>query len=426
MRMRRSPLSGASPETCVAELPVLEIPYANAVAFRRDYEADLSNGGVFVPTTRPFELREPVTVCLELSWCGRRVELAGEVVHIVAPEMTGVGGKPGVAVQFHQSAFEVRDQLAPLTFDSDPDPDPDPAPDPAPDRAKGEDRHALRKTARVATRIDWRGGRVTGCTRNLSRSGVLIGVQEGTIPLGETATVTMRHPTSGEEFEVRGRVARHVEGEGSVTALGIAFESDEASRASGVEHFISEVMGAEHTRRLGAISGPIAELGPHSIVQMLANSAPRGTIILRRGDEEGSLCFESGLLQSVRLGSLSGMEALIAMLGWRDGVFEFVSRLEGEPQGPPLPLEAAILEAVRQMDEQRRIDPQSFPLQARLVRTDRGEESEDQRSTTEAALLDLASAGFTVSRALEVIPESDAEIFRALQDLIDAKALELH
>lgn len=398
------------------ELPVLDIPYADAEAFRQDYEADLSNGGVFVPTTRAFALRDRVTVCLELRWCERRVELPGEVVHIVPPEMTGVGGKPGVAVQFNQSAFEVRDQLAPLTFDPDPDPDP---------RAPaGETRVAVRKPARVATRIEWRGGCVMGCTRNLSRSGVLIGVQDGTVPRGEAVTVIMRHPSSGEEFEVQGRVARHVKSEGRVTALGIAFESDEASRAS-VERFISEVMGAEHTRRLGAISGPIAELGPLSIVQMLATSAPQGTIILRRGDDEGSLVFQGGLLRCVRLGGLTGMGALVAMLGWRDGVFEFTSRLEGEPEGAPLPLEAAILEAVRQMDEERRVDPQSFPLQARLVRTRRDAADDADHSTTEAALLDLATAGFTVSRALEVIPEADAEIFRALQNLIDAKALEL-
>jgi hypothetical protein len=43
----------------------------------------------------------------------------------------------------------------------------------------------------------------------------------------------------------------------------------------------------------------------------------------------------------------------------------------------------------------------------------------------EEALLDLASAGFTVQRALEVIPEPDAEIFRALRSLVDGEMLEL-
>ena len=46
-------------------------------------------------------------------------------------------------------------------------------------------------------------------------------------------------------------------------------------------------------------------------------------------------------------------------------------------------------------------------------------------SKVEAAVLDLATAGFTVQRALEVIPEPDPEIFRALQALVEAKLLAL-
>jgi len=46
-------------------------------------------------------------------------------------------------------------------------------------------------------------------------------------------------------------------------------------------------------------------------------------------------------------------------------------------------------------------------------------------SKVEAAILDLARAGFTVQRMLDVIPEPDPEIFRALQNLRDAGLVEL-
>jgi len=406
----------------VALPPVLEITYPDVEAFRRDYEADLSNGGAFVPTADAFELRSRVVVRLDLRWCGQMVEMPGEVVHIVPPEMAGVGGKPGVAVQFVKKAFEVREELGPLID----------APATAfsaeatePEMQTGDERRAVRKTARVAARIEWSGGEVVGFSRNLSRTGVLVGTHEGSVPIGEAVTVILRHPGSGEELAVRGRVARQVSQEGRGTAMGVHFEPDADNRAK-VERFVGEVMSAEHTRRLGAISGPIAELGPHSTVQMLATSAPRGTILLRRGEEEGALCFDRGLLKSARLGSLRGMEALVQMLEWREGTFEFTARIEEQAGEAPMPFDAAILEAVRQIDESARVDAaQSFPLQARLVPVDTDGELEPSFSTVEAALLDLANAGFTVSRALEVIPEPDQEIFRALQHLIDSKVLEL-
>lgn len=397
------------------KLPVLDVVYSDAESFRREYESDLSNGGVFIPSECDLELRAHVTVKLQLCWCERDIEFEGEVVHVVPPEMGEVGAKPGVAVQFLVSAFEVRDQLAPLTFQ----------PTTTQSVSASDTRSSVRKPARVATQIDWEGGRVLGCTRNLSRSGVLIGLQENEIPIGEVVTVTMQHPGTGRAFEVQGRVARQVSSENRVTALGIEFEADEDSRDN-VDRFIDEVMGAEHTRRLGAISGPIAELGPHSIVQMLATSAQTGTIVLRRGEEEGVLCFENQLLVSVSLGAARGMKALVRLLTWRDGTFEFTSGTEGERMEDPMPLDAAILEAVRQIDEGERVDTVSFPLQARLVQTHNEVERFEDHSTVEEAILDLATAGFTVSRALEVVPESDLEIFRAIQQLIDTKELELH
>ena len=50
---------------------------------------------------------------------------------------------------------------------------------------------------------------------------------------------------------------------------------------------------------------------------------------------------------------------------------------------------------------------------------------EQALSKIEEALLDLAQAGFTVQRSLEVIPEPDSEVFGAMRSLIDAGMLEL-
>jgi Tfp pilus assembly protein PilZ len=398
---------------------VLDVEYATARAFAQDYRANLANGGVFIATELRFELRQFVVVRLRLPWCSRVIDLEGEVVHIVPAEMAGVGGKPGVAVQFREPPAGIRGRLAALCVDQ-------PAPAqhaPQPD----EERRATRKPVRVKARLDGARGPVLGRTRNLSRSGVLVDIQQGAAATGDRVRVTLNHPRTKEELSVDGAVMRISSTGGSVSTVAVKFDPDDARRAA-LERFVEGLQESEHTRRLGAISGPIAELGPQSIVQMFSTSARRGTIFMRHGEEEGLICFDGGLLRVARIGPVTGMKALVRMLCWREGTFEFHSGLEEPSVGDaPLPLEAALSDAMRKIDEAHRLDPSGFPLQARLVaRHARDGQFSGVLGKLEEALLDLAHAGFTVQRALEVIPEPDAEIFRALRSLVDNEMLELH
>lgn len=394
---------------------VLEVEYDDAQTFSEDFRANLANGGVFVVTNAEFDLRQVVIVRLRLHWCDGSVDLEGEVVHLVPQEMAGVGGRPGVAVQFLATPAEVREHLRTHTLSTPR----------KPTRPVDEPRVSPRRIVRLPASIDTGSEILAGCTRNISNTGTLIGLENGTVSKGAAVTVTVRHETSGEALEVAGTVVREVKSEERVEAVAIHFD-DASTGAEAIDRFLDVVQSSDHARRLGGISGPIDELGPASIVQMLAVTAPRGTIFLRSGEEEGIICFEGGLLRKLRLGSVVGMKALVRMLSWRDGTFEFHTTLEEIGGEAPLPSEAAILDAVRQIDEGERIDASGFPLQARLVTTASDVGEFGSLSKVEEALLDLAAAGFTVQRALEVIPEPDPDIFRALQNLIDGGMLELH
>ena len=160
---------------------------------------------------------------------------------------------------------------------------------------------------------------------------------------------------------------------------------------------------------------------------MFATSSQQGTLMLRCDQEEGVICFDAGLLRLAQLGSTTGMKALVRMLSWRAGVFEFHARIdEREIKDAPFPLEAALFDAVRQIDEGATVNQKNFPLHAKLVRRAGGDlDAFATPSKVEAAVLDLATAGFTVQRALEVIPEPDPEIFKALQALVEAELLTL-
>src|SRR5262245_21702364 len=200
--------------------------------------------------------------------------------------MAGVGGSPGVALQFTDSAGAVRQKMRDLGL---------PVGDAHQTAADKGVRSAPRTPVRVAARMDGSSETLNGQTRNLSRSGVLVAVKGGALPVGEAVRFTLSNPKTGVERSVDGRVVRQVESAGEVTALAVQF-SPRADERDEFENFVYELQQVEHTRRLGGISGAIEELGPQNVVQMFASSAPEGTLWLRCGEEEGMVCFQRGLL----------------------------------------------------------------------------------------------------------------------------------
>ena len=219
-------------------------------------------------------------------------------------------------------------------------------------------------------------------------------------------------------MDLEGVVVRQVEDDGGVSALGIQFVP-----SAETERFVEGIQSTEHMRRLGGISGAIAELGVVNLLQMFAATAPAGTLTLRSGEHEGVIGFEGGLLRFVRLGGASGLKALTRLLSWSEGSFEFHAHLDAvEPLEAPLPLEAALLEAAVEQDEFGRSDRRCFRGDA-TPRVADAVADQDDLSKVEAAVLDLARAGFTVRRIVDFIPEPDSEIYRALESLSDRGAI---
>jgi hypothetical protein len=188
-----------------------------------------------------------------------------------------------------------------------------------------------------------------------------------------------------------------------------------------MERFVEGIQSAEHARGLGGISGDVATVGVPQLLQMLGSAAPTGTVTLRRGGDEALVGFEKGWLRVVRIGSVTGMKALVRLVGWRDGSFEFHARLDPlEAPEAPLPLEGAILDATLMHDECFRPDrklpaPDAVPRLALAGPPQAGADL----GKLESAVLDLVQAGFPWKRILDVIPEPDPAILRSLESLID-------
>src|SRR5690606_7087628 len=238
------------------------------------------------------------------------------------------------------------------------------------------------------------------------------------LPVGRRVELELTHPSTGERLTVPGKVVRHLRGQGVVPAVAVAI--DAGPRQEALERFVADVQRADEEARRAGIRGPLEELGAVSLLQMFAALARQGTLTVTSGVEEGVVAFADGQLVSAHVGSVSGVKALARIFGWREGFFEFrasvdVGARDEESAGP---MEGAILEALRLLDEaNRQAGPALAPDATFAVHRDRLGGIDRPLETTEESVLELAAAGFTLRRILDVIPETDAAIRNAVASL---------
>lgn len=410
----------------------LDVSFDDREGFEQQYRADISNGGIFVATRQPLAVRDRVTVRLVLRFARKGLNLKGEVVHVVGEELAASGATPGVAVQFEALPAEIRTVFEPVLEAIAAQPQTPPRTAERETAKSGDDhddrRAAPRSRARVRARVHCPGCEIIeGRTRNLSITGVLVSIGNAPpIDIGEPVRVTITNPESGAEREILGKVARHVKGEGDVVrAIGVQFYVRDAERMT-VERFLRDLRATEHTRHLGGIQGDISELGLASLVQTFGLAAREGTLDVMRGAEEGYMAFEGGCLRAASLGGARGVKALARMLTWTEGRFEFHARIDPSlPPGDLMPLEGALLDAMRLMDESADVDRSSFPPEAFLDVDSAKRQAEGDASKLEGAVMDLAATGMNVQRILDVVPETDDEIYLALWNLSERGLLSI-
>jgi hypothetical protein len=433
----------------------LKLAFADPAELAAEFERNIAAGGAQIPCDRKLDLREFVEVEFDFRWRGASLVFEAEVVFCG----TGV-----VAVQFRKPASELRGDLAPympsaanpetggkapraqpsdLFGDVDRERDdsrptrptlpqiPDPraktvlrvSRDAAPLRGGdplvdvGDRRKAARSVARVPALLQSTHVKLEGRTRDLSETGVLISADGSDLPLGKSVELELQHPESGERLAVHGKVSRHVTTDGTVAAVGIHFD-EPPERASELRNFVSDVKRAESERARSGISGRIEELGIANLIQMLGQSSPLGTLTATHGAEEATLAFEGGALRYALLGPLRGVKALARVLQWSTGTFSFTRSVDGiTDEGNPVPLQSALLEAARQVDEAGRVS--KLDMTRRFDADRAANVSAGELTKLEEAVLDLAAAGLTVRRMIDVIPDSDAAVQEAIRALLE-------
>lgn len=398
---------------------VLRIAFADQSALVREFETNLVNGGLFIPGDFELPYGEPVMVFVDLPFATASVEFEGRVVHTTPVEFEASGGQAGVAIELQEALTVIRERIEKALGQ----------------RVLGEldagtgNRHAARLVAQVRARVRVPGGsELEGRTRNLSLAGVLVAIDGEAPPVGQEVTVEIVHPTTGEERGIPGVIARHdLDASGLVRGLGVQF-SMETSKADATIAYLSQVKASEHARRLGGITGSIETLGLHDLILSFGRCIPCGRFTFMRSGAVGTVQVADGMMVSARMGAAAGVKALVRMASWIDGSFEFHANLQpDEEDGQMLiPVEAALLEAARFIEESTRHGGSSLPLAAGLRSEHRKVDLHDPNmSKVEARVLDLACVGMTVSRVLDSIQEPDGLIESAILELIEQGALRM-
>ena len=424
----------------------MQIRFDSPESLRGEFEKNIANCGIFVPTEAQFEIRQRVVVDIVLSYAEAgtgSLSLDGEVVHRIGPEMVASGAVPGVAVQFEASPPSLAELFAPLLGLKKP-------PVPGADTQGKARRGARREPVRVPVRV-MPASRppLEATSRDLSPKGILLSVCDVALPIGEGVRVWLSHPSGDPSIEVDGQIARQVKNKtGRIVAVAVAFDENQAADPH-VREVIDALCHAAHRSRLGGIGGQIADLGLVNLLQMLGSSAPCGTLVVDRDGEQGWVAFADGSLLGAELGVLGGHDALTGMLDWPNGHFEFEAVVDESlvEMGTQRPLMAAILEATCAIDERRAGRPASgrgdSAEQSSVVEPDDSHlgwlhfasdtilevdsEIEKQLGSPvdklEQAVLDLAKFEMPLGRLLEIIPEDEERIHAAVEGLVESGVL---
>jgi hypothetical protein len=392
----------------------LRVPFEDLEAFRREYEAHIARGGLFVPTLERFEPRELVEVELDLRFCDASPVLQAEVVRQLRPPG---GSLPGIALHLLESTPQLRARLETLTGI-------EPREAEMPSRPGPPRRHE-RREERVETQVRSARSERATYTLNLSSSGALLPAGDDPPALGDLLRLSLVHPRSGERLEVDARVVRHELRDGKVEHVAVEFASQLSQGIEGA--FLETSLAAAHARSLGRVEGDLCAMNPAGLIQMLPSSANEGTLVIRapQPGRIGCVLFRSGMLAYVSLGRLRGPKALCRLLAWQEGRFEYTPEIlpvEEWEEAEPLPLPGALLEALQHHDELATVDRSALQPEAVLVRTGEVEGSEDK---LEAQLLALLERPRRVGEIVDALPAYDVQVYRALLTLLDSGAIAL-
>lgn len=112
-----------------------------------------------------------------------------------------------------------------------------------------------------------------------------------------------------------------------------------------------------------AVEGNLKDLSLTGLVQTICLEQRQAVLFLTRPGEKGAIFFEGGEIAHAEVGSLEGEEAMYRLLAWPDGTFRLGEHAAIPRRTVSTPWSNLLLEAMRRLDEQERMDTASAPAE---------------------------------------------------------------
>jgi len=102
-----------------------------------------------------------------------------------------------------------------------------------------------------------------------------------------------------------------------------------------------------------ALSGTLSDLGVVDLVQFPATANKTGELVVAGTEKEARLYYVNGRLTHVRCGDASGLEAMIALVGWSEGEFEFRQSVTTSEESVKVPATELVAQAINAAKERQ-------------------------------------------------------------------------
>jgi Tfp pilus assembly protein PilZ len=393
----------------------LSVAYETPGELQEAFARELFSGAVFVPLADRLPIRRLVNVTFHLGFSEARLTVQGEVVASLPSHVARAGAAPGVSIQLAEAPaelrrrFELASGIKLTEIDS---------------RSSAYARAEPRFPARAPVRIEAQGRRFSAETGDVSYNGMLVLLPGLDLGVGREVRVEIEHPQNGEKLELEGRIANQMRCDHGLMVVGVQF-CYELERVDEVAHFVDGLRSFHHARSLATITGSLEDTPLEAVLETFSSASNAGTLRLTRGEQQGKLAYQDGEILYATTGLVSGAKALGRLFAWTDALFQFTPEIEpmGDAGGR-LPLESAILAAAVQRDELARLNLRALDEEMTFL------VDEDRLGAVERTLEDIgreitenARMGFPLGAMLDMLPSSDALIYKTLTELIEAGIL---
>ncbi len=100
-----------------------------------------------------------------------------------------------------------------------------------------------------------------------------------------------------------------------------------------------------------ALNGTLSDLGVVDLIQFPSAGRKTGELIITGPDDEARLYYSKGNLVHLVLGSHKGMDALVEIVSWEEGEFEFRLGVHSDERSLKTDLHRALMQALKTRDE---------------------------------------------------------------------------